>query len=369
MSGGPLALECVGLSVGYGERPVLTAVDLAVAPGEVLALLGPSGSGKTTLLHAVAGFVTPSAGEVRLAGRAVSGPGRAAPPEDRAVGMVFQNYALWPHLSVLDIVGYPLRRRGVDRAAARRAAADLLERMDIAALGNRRPAELSGGEQQRVGLARALAREPAIYLFDEPTAHLDAQLRTAILEEVARRRAAVGAAALYATHDAAEALAIADRVAVVRSGRLVQVGAPEEVYDRPVDLHVARLTGPTSVLEAVVRPAGPGRVTVRVAGVDVSVAGGSVPEPGPGGGPGAGGVPGAGPHRLLVRPHWARPGGPLAGVVSAVRYRGPHTDYHVTTPEGSVLIREDGPPRRAAGSAMDWSLERVWPLLGRATDR
>jgi len=357
-SGSP-ALECVGLSVGYGERPVLTAVDLAVAPGEVLALLGPSGSGKTTLLHAVAGFVTPSAGEVRLAGRAVSGPGRSAPPEDRAVGMVFQNYALWPHLSVLDIVGYPMRRRGVDRAAARRAAADLLERMDIAALGNRRPAELSGGEQQRVGLARALAREPAIYLFDEPTAHLDAQLRTAILEEVARRRAAVGAAALYATHDAAEALAIADRVAVVRAGRLVQVGTPEEVYDRPLDLHVARLSGPTSVLDATAAPAGAGLLTVRVAGVDVAVAAGWVPEPGHGAGI-APRVPG--PQRLLVRPHWARPGGPLTGVVNAVRYRGPHTDYHVSTPEGSVLIREDGPPRRAAGSAMDWSLERVWPL-------
>ena len=138
--------------------------------------------------------------------------------------MVFQDHALWPHLSVLDTVAYPLRRAGAPKSAARRAARDILEQMGLGPLADRRPGQLSGGEQQRVGLARALASGPGIYLFDEPTAHLDASLRAQILEEVARRRAADGAAAIYATHDAAEALAIADRVAVLHSGRMAQAG-------------------------------------------------------------------------------------------------------------------------------------------------
>ena len=148
--------------------------------------------------------------------------------------MVFQDHALWPHLSVLDTVAYPLRRAGAPKSAARRAARDILEQMGLGPLAERRPGQLSGGEQQRVGLARALASGPGIYLFDEPTAHLDASLRAQILEEVARRRAADGAAAIYATHDAAEALAIADRVAVLHSGRMAQAGPPPRSTPRPM---------------------------------------------------------------------------------------------------------------------------------------
>ena len=213
----PNAVACAGLSVGHG-RPVLAGLDLAVGPGETLALLGSSGSGKTTLLNAIAGFAAPLAGQIWLAGELVSGPGRLMPPERRRVGMVFQDHALWPHLSVLDTVAYPLRRSGASRAAARRDAQAILEQMGLGPLAGRRPGQLSGGEQQRVGLARALAAAPGLYLFDEPTAHLDANLRAQILDEVARRRAADGAAAIYATHDATEALAIADRVAVLHSG-------------------------------------------------------------------------------------------------------------------------------------------------------
>ena len=245
----PDAVAAVGLSVGYG-RPALAGLDLAVAPGETLALLGASGSGKTTLLNTIAGFVPPLAGQVWLAGQLASGPGRLVPPERRRIGMVFQDHALWPHLSVLDTVAYPLRRAGAPKSAARRAARDILEQMGLGPLAERRPGQLSGGEQQRVGLARALAGGPGIYLFDEPTAHLDASLRAQILEEVARRRAADGAAAIYATHDAAEALAIADRVAVLHSGRMAQAGPPAEVYAAPDDLTVAALTGPVSVLHA-----------------------------------------------------------------------------------------------------------------------
>ncbi|MEJ7743773.1 MAG: ABC transporter ATP-binding protein [Nocardioidaceae bacterium] len=163
--------------------------------------------------------------------------------------MVFQSYALWPHLTALDTVAYPLRRNGAKRRTAREEALDILGRLRIAHLADRRPAELSGGEQQRVGLARALARQASLYLFDEPTAHLDTHVRGVFLDELVVRREASGAGGLYATHDAEEALGLADRVALLNAGRLVQLGTPQQVYAEPVDVWAARLTGPTSVLE------------------------------------------------------------------------------------------------------------------------
>jgi len=238
------ALDIRDLAVVYDGEPVIRGVSLTVEHGEVLALLGPSGSGKSTLLHAVAGFLTPADGVIRIGGETVAGEGPAEPPERRELGVVFQNHALWPHLSALDTVAYPGRRRGEGRAEARAEALAILDRFGIAhQAGGRRPAELSGGEQQRVGLARALARRPSLYLFDEPTAHLDTHLRGLFLDQLVTRRQEQGAAALYATHDAEEALGLADRIALLRDGRLVQLGRPEEVYERPVDLFAARLTG------------------------------------------------------------------------------------------------------------------------------
>jgi iron(III) transport system ATP-binding protein len=320
-----LALEVRGLVVAYGGRAVLREVSLQVEAGQVLALLGPSGSGKSTLLHAVAGFVPPATGVIRVAGETVAGHGHAVPPERRRVGLVFQNYALWPHLSALDTVAYPVRRRGADRAAAREEARAVLDRLGIAHLATRRPAELSGGEQQRVGLGRALARRAALYLFDEPTAHLDTPLRSVFLDELITRQREQGAAAVYATHDAEEALGVADRVALLRAGALVQVGTPQEVYERPVDLAAARLTGPAAVIDC-----------------------------------------GDGP--VLVRPGWARLGGPLAGRVRAMRFRGPHSDVLVASRFGDVLIREPGAPCRAVGDPVEWSLVRGWPLPASAED-
>jgi ABC-type Fe3+/spermidine/putrescine transport system ATPase subunit len=313
------ALEVRDLAAGYGGEPVLRGVSLTVAAGEVLALLGPSGSGKSTLLHAVAGFLEPAAGVIRVAGDTVAGPGRMVPPERRPVGVVFQNHALWPHLSALDTVAYPARRRGAGRAEARAEAAAVLELFGISALAGRRPAELSGGEQQRVGLARALARRARLYLFDEPTAHLDTHLRGLFLEQLGTRRRELGAAAVYATHDPEEALGLADRVALLRDGRLVQLGTAREVYERPVDVFAARLTGPASVLDA-------------------------------DGGP------------VLVRPGWARWGGPLSGRLVEAWFRGPHSDHLVDTALGRLLIREPGPPCGRPGDEVSWSLLRSWPL-------
>jgi iron(III) transport system ATP-binding protein len=321
------ALEVTDLEVAYDATMALRGVSLSVGPGEVLALLGPSGSGKSTLLHGVAGFLVPTAGTVRLGGTTVAGDGRPVPPERRDVAVVFQNYALWPHLSAVDTVAYPIRRRGVRRTPARREALAILDRLRIAHLADRRPAELSGGEQQRVGLARALARRPSLYLFDEPTAHLDTHVRGVFLEELVARQRDSGAAAVYATHDAEEALGLADRVALLHEGRLLQIGTPRQVYEEPVDLFAARLTGPASVVDD------------------------------PDGGP-----------ELLVRPGWARLGGPLQAELRAVRFRGPHSDYLAEGPLGEVLIREPGPPRHPVGARIGWTLLRGWPLPGPVPD-
>jgi len=319
-------LEVTDLHVDYDGTTALRGVSLGVAPGEVVALLGPSGSGKSTLLSAVAGFLLPRAGTVRLAGTTVAGNGRPVPPERRDLGVVFQNYALWPHLSAIDTVAYPARRRGASRAQARTEALEILERLRIAHLADRRPAELSGGEQQRVGLARALARRPSVYLFDEPTAHLDSHVRGVFLEELVARQRDSGAAAVYATHDAEEALGLADRVALLRDGLIVQVGTPQQVYDEPTDLFAARLTGPASVILA------PDRAG-----------------------------------QLLVRPGWARLGGPLEGTLRTVWFRGPHSDHLVGTPLGDLVIREPGAPSHPVGARVGWTLTRSWPLAGPAS--
>jgi iron(III) transport system ATP-binding protein len=271
----------------------------------------------------VAGFLQPTSGTLAIGGSTVAGNGRPVPPERRDLAVVFQNYALWPHLSAVDTVAYPARRRGSSRSAARTEAMEILDRLRIAHLASRRPAELSGGEQQRVGLARALARRPSVYLFDEPTAHLDTHVRGVFLEELVNRQRDSGAAALYATHDAEEALGLADRVALLREGRLLQVGTPAQVYDEPVDLFAAGLTGPASVIE---HPAGSGTV--------------------------------------LVRPGWARLDGPQPAQLRAVWFRGPHTDYLAAGPLGDLVIREPGPPRYAVGARIGWSLLRGWPFRG-----
>lgn len=344
------AVTCRGLQVEYDGHPVLVDLELTVGAGEVVALLGPSGSGKTTLLHTVAGFVAPSGGEVWLGDRLVASADRLEPPERRAVGMVFQNYALWPHLSALDTVGYPLRRAGRSRADARAEALALLDRLRAAHLADRRPSQLSGGEQQRIGLARALARRGSVNLFDEPTAHLDASLRATVQEEIADAQRRTGAAAIYATHDATEALAVADRLVLLHRGHLVQTGSPRAVYEQPVDLWAARLTGPAFVLRGSARSGPSGRVVVSVAGVRVDL----------GGGPPDGVV--ADEVNVLVRPDWTALDGPLPGQVDRVQYRGAHTDYRLDTPAGRVVVRDAGPPRLQVGDQTTWRLSRGWLL-------
>jgi ABC-type Fe3+/spermidine/putrescine transport system ATPase subunit len=341
------AVDCRALSIDYDAVRAARDIDLAVEAGEAVALLGPSGAGKTTLLHAVAGFVAPTAGEVAIGGRLVATPARSTPPERRRVGVVFQHYALWPHLSAVDTVAYPLRRAGVDARRARQRARELLGSLDVAELADRRPAQMSGGQQQRVGVARALARDAVVYLFDEPTAHLDTALRGRLQEEMTQRRAATGAAALYATHDAGEALAVADRVVLMRDGAIVQTGTARQVYEEPLDRWTAGLTGPASVLTVECVEAGAGQVRLRVGDEVVAVAGGGA---------------GAGAVQALVRPDWAQLGGPLPGTVRHAWFRGPHTDYRLDVPGGELDVRRPGPPQAHPGQAVGWSLQRAWLL-------
>jgi ABC-type Fe3+/spermidine/putrescine transport system ATPase subunit len=342
------ALRVSDLTVRYGSATIIDGITLEVSAGESVAILGPSGSGKTTLLYAIAGFVAPHAGEIRIDEEVVADAQISVAPERRSIGFVFQNYALWPHLTARETVAYPLRRGGVDMAAARREAAELLRLVGIPELGERRPAELSGGQQQRVGLARALARRPDLYLFDEPTAHLDSDLRSALQEELVARRRAEGAAALYATHDAAEALAVADRVVVLRAGRVVQTGTPREIYDRPADLWAARLTGPAWILEATVLARDDNRLTLAVGEARVVVPLASRPLEDRVG--------------LVIRPDWVGPGDELPGTVTGAWYRGPHTDYRIETAGGLLEMRRPGAPAMAVGDAVGLQIVQAWPV-------
>ncbi|WP_456444661.1 ABC transporter ATP-binding protein [Oceanithermus sp.] len=219
-------------------------LDLEVARGETLALLGPSGSGKSSALRVAAGLERPSAGRVFLGGSDVT----ALPPERRGVGFVFQDYALFPHLTVEKNVAFGLEERGWERARIRRRVGELLEQMGLEAHAHKKPEQLSGGERQRVALARALAPEPGVLLLDEPLGALDLRLRERLLLELRRVLAGEQVTAVFVTHDQTEAFVTAERVAIVKNGRLVQQGAPEAVFERPADVWTARFLGHKNVL-------------------------------------------------------------------------------------------------------------------------
>lgn len=234
-----------GVSQHYKDFVALDAVDLDVRAGEFLTLLGASGSGKSTLLSIIAGFNAPSAGTVTVGGRDVTG----VPPHKRGLGMVFQNYALFPHLSVFDNIAFPLRRRKVAKAEVRAAVADVLDLVELGSYAGRRPAELSGGQQQRVALARAIVFNPSVLLLDEPLGALDKKLRDQLQFELKRLHRELGMTFVFVTHDQEEALAMSDRIALMREGQVVQVGTPSEIYDAPAERYVAEFLGESNILD------------------------------------------------------------------------------------------------------------------------
>jgi len=250
VAAGPLSEETVlrleGLTREYGQEAAVSDFDLAVREGELLTLLGPSGCGKTTTLRMIAGLERPSAGEIRIGGDLVAGDGRFVPPEDRDVGLVFQEFALFPHLTVEENITFGIDRW--DRAEREARVAELLELVDLEAHRDKPPAQLSGGQQQRVALARSLAPEPEVLLLDEPFSNLDVRLRIEMREEVRRILKETGVTAISVTHDQEEALSISDRVAVINDGQIEQVGDPEHVFQHPRSRFVASFLGHASFL-------------------------------------------------------------------------------------------------------------------------
>lgn len=234
-----------GVSKSFGTQTVLNNLNLSLAPGELVTVLGPSGCGKTTALRVLAGFEQPTSGRILIDGKDVT----AVPPNKRGVGMVFQAYSLFPNLSVLDNIEYGLRIRRVDRGERRRRAQDLLEMCGLGPFGGRFPHQLSGGQQQRVALARALAVQPSVLLLDEPLSALDAAVRTQIRDEIQRLQRELGITTMFVTHDQGEALAIADRVAVLNKGIVEQLDVPQVIYQKPATEFVARFVGTATELE------------------------------------------------------------------------------------------------------------------------
>lgn len=242
-------LEIDDLAKAYGPVKAIDGVTLAVEPGEVLALLGPSGCGKTTLLQSIAGFVTPDRGDIRIDGRSIVD----VPPERRRAAMLFQQYALFPHLSVRDNVGFGLRVTRVPRPEAARRVEAALALVRIAELANRRPAQLSGGQRQRVALARAIVTEPRLLLLDEPLGALDQNLREEMQVELRKLQRGLGLTTVMVTHDQREAIVLSDRIAVIREGRVEQAGTALEIHDHPRTRYVAAFTGVENLLPATLR--------------------------------------------------------------------------------------------------------------------
>ena len=240
-------LELQGLTKRYGTAPVVKELSLSVEKGQLVCLLGPSGCGKTTTLRLIAGFLEPDAGEIRVGGRRVSAPGDSEPPERRNMSMIFQSYALWPHMTVFENVAYGLKLRGLPRAEVQQRADTILGATKLTQLAQRYPGELSGGQQQRVSLARALVVEPETLLLDEPLSNLDANLREEMRFEIRRLHDKFRYTTVYVTHDQAEAMTTADLIVVMNQGVIEQAGSPEDIYQRPRTEFVARFIGGTNV--------------------------------------------------------------------------------------------------------------------------
>src|SRR6476660_6363767 len=257
-------IEIRNLDKTFGSFHALKAVSLDIAEKEFVTFLGPSGCGKTTMLRTLAGFLTPDRGTVAVAGRLLSSPQGVVPPERRRMGMVFQNYAVWPHMTVLENVAFGLRIGKVDRRQVQERVAHVLDAVGLTGLEQRHPGQLSGGQQQRVALARSLVVEPSILLLDEPLPNLDAKLRERMRTELKELQRRTGITFVYVTHDQAEALALSDHVAVMSGGRLQQYGTPFEVYAHPANRMVADFMGLVNPVPGKVRALANGGGTVEI---------------------------------------------------------------------------------------------------------
>ena len=349
------SLTISGVTKRFGRTTAVDDVDIEVADGEFLAVLGPSGCGKTTLLRLIAGFEAVDGGRILFGGREMSAPGRHVPPEERRVGIVFQSYALWPHMTVARNVGYALEVAGVSGQAYRERVAAALASVDLADLGERRPAQLSGGQRQRVALARCLAMEPNVVLLDEPLANLDVHLRATMLDEFAAFHAKTRATMLYITHDQGEAMALADRIAVMDQGRVVQAADPRTLYREPATRMVGGFVGRGAVVPAEVTACAGGRADVRIAGATANLR--CAPHQGPG------------TASACLRPEdlaLAPPGTPgaLAGRIVRATFRGAVSELDVAIDDGATVLRVDvaEPSAVAADQACAVTIRDGWVI-------
>lgn len=327
----------------FGADRAVAGVDAEIATGEFFCVLGASGCGKSTLLRLIAGLEMADQGRIALGGQTMSGPDRHVPPEDRRTGFVFQSYALWPHLSVRDNVAFPGEAQGLGKAEARRQAMDHLETVSLTGFADRKPAALSGGQRQRVALARCLAGGARTILMDEPLANLDPHLRAVMEEELTRFHRASGVTTVYITHDQREAMAVADRVAVMEKGRFLQVGTPREIYERPANAAVARFIGRGTLVPVTVDG---GRATVNGHSVAVD------------------GDPADGPATAFIRPEHVTLGnaGGMEGRVGAALYRGGHWEATVLLPGIEPPVQATSTEPLAAGEPVRVAFQKAWVL-------
>jgi iron(III) transport system ATP-binding protein len=354
------------LTKNYGNTAAVDRISLDVAPGEFVTLLGPSGCGKTTTLRSIAGLEQPDGGEIRIGDRTVFGPQGTVPVHERHLGMVFQSYAVWPHMTVAENIRFPLRMQKTPRGQHKAIVDDTLERVGLGEYAKRYPSELSGGQQQRVALGRAIASGPAVILYDEPLSNLDAALREQMRFELRTLHQRLGTTAIYVTHDQQEALVLSDRICLMNKGKIVQVGTPREVYERPADAFASDFLG-TANLWAVKSRNPLDRTVELQSGHLLSV---GYPE----GENGSGLFQDA--SRVTIRPHQielgqvdSRPTAPnsnmFEGVVRDASFLGDRIRYLVSVSDAFAIVAEENPvhrPPRRVDSAVTATLPAEYCL-------
>jgi len=319
-----VSVEFQGIVKRYGATAAVSGISFTVESGTLVTLLGPSGCGKTTTLRMIAGLELPNEGRILIAGRDVTRLGAI----QRDVSMVFQSYALFPHMSVLENVRYGLRRSGLARDEATRRAREGLATVGLAGYDERQPSELSGGQQQRVAVARALVLKPSVLLFDEPLSNLDARLRRQMREEVRELQQRLGLTVVYVTHDQQEAMAVSDRIIVMNAGRIEQQGSPRDLYERPATAFLARFMGESNPAHGSVRRLDAGRVAATLGDVELVVANTDAAD---------------GAATFAIRPEAITvetapgPVGALKGTVTKSSYVGTHMEYTIDTAAGALF--------------------------------
>ena len=334
------SLEIAGINKRFGNGDnsveVLRRVDIHVAPGEFLILVGPSGCGKSTLLNIIAGLDDPTEGEVRIGGKNVVG----MPPRDRDIAMVFQSYALYPTMSVADNIGFALEMRKMPKAERQKRIDEVAAMLQISHLLDRRPSQLSGGQRQRVAMGRALARQPQLFLCDEPRSNLDAKLRVEMRAEIKRLHQASGITSVYVTHDQVEAMTLGSRIAVMKGGVVQQLGTPDDIYNRPANTYVATFIG-SPTMNLLRGAATGGQFGIQGAALNLA--------------------PPASANEVLlgVRPEHLvmQDSAPWRGKVSVVEPTGPDTYVVVDTAAGSVTLRTDAQTRVQPGDSVGLAVE------------